>query len=193
MVFTHEFESEQEAIEKAIKLQQNRRNLSDADILACIGLLDSKRSRGGDRRSEKAKSKPQSDGIENPRPSSAKETADKLGISPRKVEKVRAVLGKGDPDTIAAVQKGEMSINKANQKVQMKSNKKPDQETSKPEEKQYAIPDDLYDELEQLGGEIDDHIDVAILAYLELTEEERQELMRLAFMQDNQPSEEKVA
>ncbi len=57
-IWIHEFDSEQEAIEHAIKLQQNRRNMTDADILVCVALLDSKRPRGGDRRSEQAKSKP---------------------------------------------------------------------------------------------------------------------------------------
>ncbi len=116
-VFTHEFDSEQEAIRKAIKLQQNRRNLSDADILACVALLDSKRSRGGDRRSQQARSRPKSDGNENSRSSSAKETAAMIGTSARKVEKARTVLDKGDPDTIAAVRNGGMSMNKANNKV----------------------------------------------------------------------------
>jgi hypothetical protein len=60
-IFIHEFDSEQKAIEKAIKLQQNRRNLSDADILNCVVWLDSKRRRGGDRRSDEAKSKASDD------------------------------------------------------------------------------------------------------------------------------------
>jgi hypothetical protein len=184
-VFTHEFDSEQEAIDKAISLQRNRRNLSDSDILRCITLLDSKKPRGGDRRSKRAKSIPHSDGIENSRSCSAKETAEKIGIGSRKVEKARTVLAKGDPDTVAAVEKGEITLNKAYQEVQKTSGKKPDKETPKPEEKQYAIPDDLYADLDQLGGAIEDHIDVAILAYLMLTEEKRQELMDWAYAENS--------
>lgn len=184
-VWTHEFNSEQEAIEKALKLQQNRRSMSDADILVCVARLDSKRLRGGDRRSEQAKSKPKSDGNENSRSSSAKETASIIGTSPRKVEKSRAVLAKGDPDTIAAVRKGEMSINKANQKVQKKSGKKSDKR-SELEKTRYLIPEDLLAELEELGGLVDEHIDVAITAYLDLPEEQRHEWMERVYVQDDQ-------
>jgi hypothetical protein len=189
-VWTHKFNSEQEALEKAIKLQQNRRNMSDADIIVCVALLDSKRPRGGDRRSEQAKSKPKSDGNENSRSSSAKETAAIIGKSPRKVEKGRAVLAKGDPDTIAAVRNGEMSINRANQKVQKKSGKKSGEKIKPVQDQHYAIPKDLLAELEELGGVIDEHIDVAITAYLDLPEEQRHEWMERVYVQDDQQAAE---
>jgi hypothetical protein len=185
-VFFHEYGTEQEALEKAIKLQQNRRNMTDADIIVYVAALDSRRLRGGDRRSEQAKSKPSSDGNGNSRSASAKETADKLGISPRKVEKARAVLGKGDPDTVAAVRNGEISINKANQKVQEKSGRRPDKAPKKIEQKLYEIPDDLYDDLTALGGEVEEHVDVAITAYLGLPVEQRQVWMELVYVQDDQ-------
>ncbi len=188
-IWIHEFDSEQEAIDHAIKLQQNRRNMTDADIMVCVALLDSKRPRGGDRRSEQAKSKPKSDGNETSRSASAKKTADKIGTSSRKVEKARTLLDKGDLDTIAAVKSGQISINKAYQEVQKKSGKKSGKEPPKPEEKRYAIPDDLYAELKELGGSIDDHIDVAITAYLDLTEEQRQHWMYLVYGEETTKAE----
>jgi len=192
-IWIHEFDSEQEAIDQAIKLQQNRRNMTDADILVCVALLDSKRPRGGDRKSEQAKSKPKSDGNENSRSSSAKKTADKIGTSSRKVEKARTVLGKGDPDTIAAVQNGEMSIHKAYQEVQKKAGKKSDEKIKEIQEQHYVIPEDMLAELEELGGLIDEHIDVAITAYLALPEEQRQKWMELVFGEDSQHSEKEIA
>ncbi|MGO9572161.1 MAG: ParB N-terminal domain-containing protein [Desulfomonilaceae bacterium] len=188
-IWTHEFDLEQEAMEHAIKLQQNRRNMTDAELMVCVALLDSKRHRGGDRRSEQAKSKPSSDGNENSRSVSAKKTADKLGVSSRKVEKARTVLGKGDPDTVKAVQSGKMSINKAYQEVQEKAGKKSAEKIKVIQEQHYVIPEDLLAELEELGGLIDEHIDVAITAYLDLPEQQRRQWMKLVFVEDGQPSE----
>ena len=185
-IWIHEFDLEQEAIDHAIKLQQNRRNMADADILVCVALLDSKRPRGGDRRSEQAKSKPSSDGNGNSRSASANETADKIGTSSRKVEKARTVLGKGDPDTVVAVKTGKMSINKAYQEVQKKAGKKSDEKIKDIHEQHYVIPEDLLAELEELGGLIDEHIDVAITAYLDLPEQQRQRWMELVFGEDSQ-------
>jgi len=119
-VWRHDFDNEDEAIEKAIKLQRNRRNLTDADIIAFVEALDSRRPRGGDRRSEAARSKPQPCGIENPGRSSAEELAEKLGIKPRKVEKARVVLDEGDPETLAAISAHEKSIHKASEETQAK-------------------------------------------------------------------------
>src|SRR5208283_4851998 len=170
-VYEYEFDSEQEAIDHAINLQQNRRNMTDGDILVCVALLDSKRPRGGDRRSEQAKSKPSSDGNGNSRSASAKKTADKIGTSSRKVEKARSVLGKGDPDAIAAVQGNEVSINKAYQEVQKKIGKESYEKINEIQEQHYVIPEDLLTDLQELGGLIDEHIDVAITGYLNFVPE----------------------
>ncbi len=186
-IWIHEFDSEQEAIDHAIKLQQNRRNMTDAELMVCVALLDSKRPRGGDRRSEQAKSKPSSDGNGNSRSASAKETADKIGTSSRKVEKARTVLGKGDPDTVKAVTSGKMSINKAYQEVQTKAGKKSDEKIKHVQEQHYVIPEDLRAELEELGGLIDEHIDVAITGYLNFVPEaQRRHWMKLVFGEDGQ-------
>jgi len=193
-IWIHEFDSEQEAIDHAIKLQQNRRNMTDADILVCVALLDSKRPRGGDRRSEQAKSKPSSDGNENSRSASAKETAEKVGTGTRKVEKARTVLGKGDPDTVAAVKTGKMSINKAYQEVQKKVGKKSDEKINEIQVQHYVIPEDLLAELEELGGLIDGHIDVALTGYLNFVPEaQRRQWMKLVFGEDGQHSEKEIA
>ncbi len=186
-VYEYEFDSEQEAIDHAINLQQNRRNMTDAELMVCVALLDSKRPRGGDRRSEQAKSKPSGDGNENSRSASAKETAEKVGIGTRKVEKARTVLGKGDLDTVEAVKTGKMSINKAYQEVQKKAGKKSDEKIKDIQEQHYVIPEDLLAELEELGGLIDEHIDVAITAYLDFVPEaQRQQWMELVFGEDSQ-------
>ena len=51
-----EFKDQDEALEYAIHHQRDRRNLTDADLVLCIRAVDKRRERGGDRKSEKAKS-----------------------------------------------------------------------------------------------------------------------------------------
>ncbi len=119
-VWIHEFATEQEAVEKAIKLQRNRRNMTDAELLTCIEVLDHKRAKGGDRRSEARKSIPQDCGIEKGKHSSAGETGELLGISGRKVEQVRTVMDHADEATKEAVKQGDLSINQAYEATQKK-------------------------------------------------------------------------
>ena len=77
-----EFESEEEALQYAIKSQSHRRNLTDAELFSCISELD-KRKRVG--RPEKI---PSREGISG---GSAENSAKLLKISRAKVERLRAV------------------------------------------------------------------------------------------------------
>jgi ParB family chromosome partitioning protein len=106
------FADEDDALQYAINAQKNRRNLTDAEIVRLVKLLDSRMTRGGDRRSAKARSNAPDGAIENGKRSST-ETARKIGVSPRKVERVRQIIDCADPETITAVESGNMSINRA--------------------------------------------------------------------------------
>lgn len=139
-VWTHEFSTQEEAIEKTIKLQRNRRNMNDADIAVCVATLDSKRMRGGDRRSEDAKSKASSDAIENTRSKSAAETADLLGISTTKVERTRNMLAHADQETIDEVKNGKKSIHKATREIREKRKKESDEKSKKKESTAPCLP-----------------------------------------------------
>ncbi len=119
-VFTHELDTEGEALQLAIHLQQNRRNMTDAEIVTCIQIVDSRKQRGGDRRSEEAKSRPQHFGNESSRSSSAKKTAELVGVSARKVEQVRTITDHGGEEIVESVKNGDMSINKACQETRKK-------------------------------------------------------------------------
>ena len=77
--------------------------MSDEEIMVCVPVPDSRRPRGGDRRSEEARSKPSNDAIENPGTKSASQTADLLGVRTSKVERTIAVLNHADPQTIEEV------------------------------------------------------------------------------------------
>jgi hypothetical protein len=79
-------------------LGKNRRNLTDAEIIRCIEVLDRRKQRGasdGFRGNQYVRPEvvmPSNDGISSGRSASAKETARVVGISPRKVERARTVL-----------------------------------------------------------------------------------------------------
>jgi len=98
------FASEAEALAYAIHTQRDRRNLSDAELLRLIELVD----------------QPQN-GFHSPlapigategrHQKTAEITADAIGISARKVERARAVLA--DPEEAAAVLSGAKTIHQA--------------------------------------------------------------------------------
>jgi ParB family chromosome partitioning protein len=113
-----DFDTEGEVLKHAMKLQANRRNMTDAELMSCIEALDEIRPRGGDRRSEQESAMPQSCGKESGRSASAKDTAQIVGCSPRKVEQVRTVMKHADHDTQEAVKNGEMSVNRAYSETQ---------------------------------------------------------------------------
>ena len=137
-IFFHEFDTEDEALNKAIKLQRNRRNMTDAEIIACVQVLDKKKPRGGDRRSKAAKSKASSDAIENTRSKSAAATADLLGINTTKVERTRNLLEHGDQETIDEVKNGKKSIHKATKEIREKRKKRAADD--KPKKQQSVAP-----------------------------------------------------
>jgi protein gp37/ParB-like chromosome segregation protein Spo0J len=114
------FPDELSALKHAIHNQRDRRNFTDVQILACIEIVDKVRERGGDRKSEEAKSKTSIGAIDSKR--SSEQTAKVVGISPRKVERARKVLS--DPEEKEAVLKGQKTIHKAAQDVKEKTQDK---------------------------------------------------------------------
>lgn len=115
-VHCQSFADEGAALTYAIHNQRHRRNLTEAEILKCIEAVDARRDRGGDRRSEEAKSKPPIGGIEKNKSPSAQDTAHIVGVSTRKVERARGVLA--EPRAAAAVMAGKKKISRAYQEIQ---------------------------------------------------------------------------
>jgi len=105
------FADEDEAVEYAIRCQKNRRNLEDKDIFQCIAVLDKRKDRTKNFTADNAKAP---DGALG---KSSVETAGFLGISPRKVERARAVLDKAPDEFKEAIRTGAMSINAAYNKT----------------------------------------------------------------------------
>ena len=197
-VYSYEFETQEDAFEYAIRLQSNRRNLSDGDLIHCIERLHQGRARGGDRRSGEEKLMPQSCGKQNGRSAAAKQTADLLNISTRKVEQVLTIIKHGRPEVKAAVLKNEISINGAYQKTQ-KDRKQAEAESSAEVSEEKASEESQEGEqadegliskfhasvfismehlgaLHELGGLAETHLAKAIDLYLESLAERHEDI-----------------
>ena len=110
-VFYHYFKDLEEALAYAIKLQTDRRNLSDAELLKILQTLDQLKQVGRIALDSDKKSPGKS----------AEITAQKIGVSRSKVEKARTVQNKASEEIKKAVEDGEMSINAAYNIVQNES------------------------------------------------------------------------
>ena len=99
-VVDRKFEDEEAALEYAIHCQCDRRNLTDPEIFRCVRELNRRRAAG----------RPKS----GPRGTlSARKTGGMVGVSARKVQRIRALLDHADPDLRRAVESGETTINAA--------------------------------------------------------------------------------
>lgn len=100
-VYEHSFPDIEAAMEYALKLQVQRRNLNDAELYAAVLKIDTLKKRG-----RKAL-----DGAEAPAGKSADRLGELLGTSGKKVEKIRAIEKKATEEVKRAVSDGKMSIN----------------------------------------------------------------------------------
>ena len=110
-VVLKKFDTEEDALEYAIRCQRNRRNLTDREILQCIAALDERKDKLANLRQN---------ATEVPNGTSGKssaETANLLGINYRKVERARVVLDEASDDIREAVKSGQMSIHEGFQKT----------------------------------------------------------------------------
>ena len=81
----------------SIKRQRDRRNLTDAELLKCIEVVDKRKRQG-----ERTDLAPPDAKLETGK--SSEDTASLLGISPRKVERARTVIDHATPETKAGVE-----------------------------------------------------------------------------------------
>lgn len=128
-VFYHHFNSMEEALEYAILLQTDRRNLSDSEIYKTLQTLDSLKNRG--RTTDDNETRQQG--------KSAEITAQKIGISRSKVEKARTIQNKASPEIKAAVESGTMSIHAAYSDTMKQIRKKNDSTKKTPVQQWVSI------------------------------------------------------
>lgn len=139
------FDTEQEALEYAMKQQLNRRNLNDAGKLMLIEKLDNLRNPG------RKSSDPEADA--EPRGKSAQALAESLGIGTRTVERGRYVLANADEETLEEVKSGKKSINQAAKKIKQQKDEQKKAAAPVPEEE--PIPQSYQSTSENMDMDMD--------------------------------------
>ena len=126
-----DFETEEAAIEYAIHMQRDRRNLTDAEYFYAYEKLDERKKKGENLKTyERDKDghtvKPGKGQTTFTGKSSRQQTAEKLGTSDTKVKQMRSIFDYGNPEVKQGVKSGNKSINAAYEevKVQQKEKKK---------------------------------------------------------------------
>jgi protein gp37 len=114
VIFGHEFENELEALEYAIANQRNRRNLTDAEFLRCVSVVDERKKLGGDRKSKEVKNQ----GCNVATLKSHEQTAKTVGVSPRKVSQARVILDHATPKERETIDSGAKSVNQVHTEIQ---------------------------------------------------------------------------
>lgn len=197
-VWFHELDSEDEAMDKAIRLQCHRRNLTDAELVKFVKLLDKRGSQGRDASTGRFTG---AQGCATGK--SANATAEILHTSARKVEQARTIIDHGDPEVVEAVEKGTMSVNKGYQETQKKRKRAQSEGTQgkraatndvppvavageealaaersseqTPRKTPVALSPEQYDALSELEGPVELHVARAVDLYLKMIEQEGEE------------------
>ena len=101
------FCSEEIALKYAISCQKNRRNLTDSELVACVVELDKRKDKTSCLKQNLTVAPDGATGR------SSQETADMLGTSARKVERIRTVMDNADDEIKRMVKTGRMTVNSA--------------------------------------------------------------------------------
>ena len=129
--------------------------MSEAELLRCIEAVDKRQERGGDRKSEEAKSKAPSGAFDK----SAEATAKITGVSARKVERARGVLS--DPKEKEDVMAGKKSINQASKDAKAKRKSKPPKPIGTKKDRQQTVLIQAWAELRAWRWKYQDYIELA--------------------------------
>ncbi|MFA6717088.1 MAG: ParB N-terminal domain-containing protein [Victivallales bacterium] len=160
-VVLKEFKTEDKALQYAIKSQSNRRNLTDSELLTCLTELDKRMSKAeaGAKRWEQASNEACSG-------KSAEKTAELLGVSRAKVERLRTVSEHAPAHIKNAVSAGKMSVNKAyNQTMENRRQEAEDEIPESPEQVRNKRKEAI---VQSIGGMLKKRIEREVLEYPEI-------------------------
>jgi len=168
-VVIEKFADEMAALEDFVKRQLKRRKNDPWVRYQMILAVDSLMDRGGDRRSEDAKSKTPGGVTQTKGMTSAQRTAKLVGCGPRTVDRVRKIRKAGTPEILEALKNRKMTITEAEEAVgipkdKKKARKAEDKKIKKAAEK--LINGDNLSEIDSLGGDLAYHINKAVAEYV---------------------------
>lgn len=125
--FEHKFETFDEAYKYVLSLQVNRRNLEGSELLRNVSKLMG------------------TDFVQNAEGKKSEVIAEVLGVSDRTVEKAISVAENADKETLAKIESGELSVNKAYKQAKEKAKEKAGLKPSKDDENLDPFLEDFSD------------------------------------------------
>jgi len=151
-------------LEYIAKVQTQRRSTDDWIRYQLIGELDCLMDRGGDRRSEQAKSKGPHGPIETKPATSAERTAGLVGCSARTVKRARRIRKDGSTEILEALRNRKMTISQAEKAL----TKKIGEESRVGEKESFKVhlTAENLAALRQLEGPLNDHVNKAVSGYI---------------------------
>jgi hypothetical protein len=164
-----EFEDEMAALQRAVSLQAQRRFSTDGAFYRMCETYDSLTARGGDRRSDEAKSMLKRVSIDRGRSASARMTAKLIGCHFSKVDKIRRIRRDGWPEIQEAVANDEMTIHKAYKQIRdmelgIDDNGKR-QAAAHIKAAKTLLSEENFAALDQLGGNLGGYVNKALEMY----------------------------
>jgi hypothetical protein len=164
------FDGIEGALEYIAKVQTHRRPTDDWVLYQLITELDCLMERGGDRKSEQAKSKGPDGPLETRHATSAERTAALVGCSGRTVKRARRIRKDGTAEILEALKNREMTINQAEQAVASKdkTHHKTETEPSFVESENCLVQvnDEYRGVLSQVEGTLHEHVNKAVKMYI---------------------------
>lgn len=175
-----EFEDEAAALQHAMSLQTKRRTTTDGALYRLCERYDRLMERGGDRRSEEAKSKGTRVPFDTEQSRSSQSTASLLGCNYKKVEKIRKIRKDGTPEIQRAVRNDKIRINRAYKLIrdmeQGKDAGREDSSVARMKVGKMLLSEDNLAVLKDLGGDLSTHVNVAIEMYIRWLQDQKSAL-----------------
>jgi ParB-like chromosome segregation protein Spo0J len=155
------------ALQYVASVQTKRRPTDDWVLYRLISELDSLMDRGGDRRSDEAKSKRSTDPVETQYKNSALRTAALVGTSDTTVKRARRIRKEGKPDILEALKNRKMTISQAARAIAKKGQcneaKTP---VTQNQEGMVQLTDENLAALKELSGTRHEHVNEAVKQYI---------------------------
>jgi ParB-like chromosome segregation protein Spo0J len=174
------FDNEDGALQYIANVQTKRRPTDDWVLYQLISELDSLMDRGGDRRSEQAKSKSSQEPTETMYATSAERTAALVGCKPSMVKRARRIRKDATPEILDDLKNRKKTISQAEKEIakMSKGNKKTEAESpiKENQEAKVRLTDENLVALKELGGNLHSLVNRAVEEFISrFKEKERTE------------------
>ncbi len=154
------------ALRFVASIQTKRRQNNDWVVYKLICELDNTMDRGGDRRSEKAKSKGPDGPIETQYKNSAQRTADIVGTNETTVKRARRIQREGTDKIIQAIRDGKLKISQAVNAIINAKKTVVESKAIQDKDNLVALTDDNLAGLKELGGNRHAVVNTAVAEFI---------------------------